>query len=60
MLGTLFSTSLRAVLVATLVIWGISPLTSFGLALRVVLVAKLVISVIWSSIFFSELFKHLF
>ena len=51
-LGILFSTALRAVLVAKLVILGISPLTSFILALRVVLVAKLVISGILSSIFF--------
>ena len=51
-LATLFSTALRAVLVAKLVILGISPLTSFILALRVVLVAKLVISGILSSIFF--------
>ena len=51
-LGILFSTAVRAVLVAKLVISGISPLTSFVLALRVVLVAKLVISGILSSIFF--------
>ena len=42
-LGILFSKQLRAVLVDTLVILGISPSTSFILALRVVLVAKLVI-----------------
>ena len=43
-LGILFSTVLRAVVVAKLVILDISPLTSFVLALRLVLVAKLVIS----------------
>ena len=41
--GILFSTALRAVLVVKLVILGITPLTSFVLALRVVLEAKLVI-----------------
>ena len=51
-LGILFSTALRAVLVANFVILGISPLTSFILALRVVLVAKLVISGIFCSISF--------
>ena len=49
-LGILFSTALRAVVVANLVILGISPLTSFILALREALVAKLVISGILSSI----------
>ena len=43
-LGFLFSTTVRAVVLARLVILGISPLTSFILALRVVLVAKLVMS----------------
>ena len=43
-LGILFSTVLRAAVVAKLVILDISPLTSFVLALRLVLVAKLVIS----------------
>ena len=52
-LGILYSTALRAVLVAKLVILGILPLTSFILALRVVLVAKLVISGILSSMFLS-------
>ena len=47
-LGILFST---AVVVAKLVILGISFLTSFILALGVVLVAKLVISGILPSIF---------
>ena len=51
-LGFLFSTTVRAVVLARLVILGISPLTSFILALRVVLVAKLVMSVTLSSILF--------
>ena len=42
-LGIFFSTALRAVVVAKLVVIGISFLTSFILALGVVLVAKLVI-----------------
>ena len=50
-LGTLFSTVVRAAVVAKLVILGILPLTSFILALSVFLVAKLVISGILSSIF---------
>ena len=50
-LGVLFSTAVRTVVVAKLVILGILFLTSFILALRVVLVAKLVISGILSSIF---------
>ena len=41
--GILFSTALRAVLVVKLVILGITPSTSFVLALRVVLEGKLVI-----------------
>ena len=49
-LGILFSTAVRAVVVAKLVILDISSLTSFILALRVVLVVKLVTSVILSSI----------
>ena len=48
-LGILFSAAFRAVLVVKL---GISPLTSFILALRVALVATLVMSGILSSIFF--------
>ena len=52
-LGILFSTAVRAALVAKLVILGISLLTSFALALRVVLVAKLVTSGILSTIFLS-------
>ena len=50
-LGILFSTVVKAVLVAKLVILGISPLSLFILALKLVLVAKLVISGISSSIF---------
>ena len=53
-LGILFSTVVRAVVVAKLLILSISPLTSFIsfiLALREALVAKLVISGILSSIF---------
>ena len=42
-LGILFSTAVRAVVVAKLVILGILPLTSFILALRASVVAKLVI-----------------
>ena len=57
-LGILFSTAVRAVVVARLVILGLSFVTSFILALRVVLAAKLVISGISSSIFFiSALYK---
>ena len=51
-LGLLFSTALRAVLVAKLVILGISPSTSSILASRVVLVTKLVMPGILSSVFF--------
>ena len=50
--GTLFSTEVRAVVVAKLVILGILVLTSFVLALRVVLVPKLVMLDILSSVFF--------
>ena len=42
-LDILFSTAVRAVVIAKLVILGILSLTSFILALRVVVVAKLVI-----------------
>ena len=42
MLGILFSTASREVLVSNLVILGISPLTSFILELEVVLIARLV------------------
>ena len=48
-LGILFSTAVRAVVVAKLVIIGISLLTSFILVIRVVLVARLVISGILTS-----------
>ena len=51
-LGILFSTEVRAVVVAKLIILGILTYTSFILALRVVLVATLVILGILSSIFF--------
>ena len=43
-LGTFYSTALKGIVVAKLVVLGISFLTSFILALRKVLVAKLVIS----------------
>ena len=63
-LGILFSAAVRAVVIAKLVILGISFLTSFILALRVVLVAKLVISDIKSSIFlilaFYLFYQHYF
>ena len=49
--GLLFSTGVRAAIIAKLVILGISPLISFILALTEVLVAKLVVSGILSSIF---------
>ena len=55
-LSTLFSTAVRAVVVAKLLILGIFPLISFILALRVVLVIKLVISGISSSIFILALY----
>ena len=42
-IGVLYSTTVRAVVLATLVRLGISPLISFVLALRGALVAKLVI-----------------
>ena len=41
-LGILFSTAVRAVVIAKLVILGILPLTSFILPLRAAVVAKLV------------------
>ena len=50
-LGILFSTAVRAVLVAKLVMLNTLFLTSFNLPLRVVLVVELVISGILSSIF---------
>ena len=52
-LGILFSTALRVVL-ARLVVLGISPLTSFILALREVLIAKLVMSGLLSSILLAS------
>ena len=48
-LGILFLTTVKAVVVAKLVILGISPLISFILALTVVSVAKLVTADILSS-----------
>ena len=50
-LGILFSTAVRAVVVAKLVMLGISPLTSFILALREALEANFVISGILSPLF---------
>ena len=52
-LGISFSTAVRALLVAKLVILGISSLTLFILALREALVAKLLISGVLSSVFWS-------
>ena len=51
-LGMLFSTAVTALVVANSVKLGISPLTSFILALREALASNLVISGILSSIFF--------
>ena len=51
-LGILFSTAVRALVVDNLVILGISPFTSFILALRIGLAAKLVLSGTLSSMFF--------
>ena len=55
-LEVLVSTAVRAVLVAKLVILGISSLTLFILTLRVIFVAKSVISGVlsYSSIIFSR------
>ena len=50
-IGVLFANAVRAVVVAKLVILGISPLTSLILALRPVLITKLVISGVLSSMF---------
>ena len=47
-LGILLSTAVRALVVARLEILGISPLTSFILAVRVVLVPKVIMSGILS------------
>ena len=61
MLGILFPTVVRAVVVAKLVMLGTSTLTSFILALRiVVLLAKLVISGILASIFFYLSITYIF
>ena len=51
-LDILFSTAVRVAVVATLLILGVSSLTSFYLSLREALVAKLVIPGISSSTFF--------
>ena len=48
--------TLRAALVVKLVILGISPLTSFILALRVALVAKFVMILILCSVFLTTSF----
>ena len=45
-LGILLSTAVRALVVARLVTLGISPLTSFILAVRVVLVPKVIMPAI--------------
>ena len=50
-LGILFSTAVRAVVVAKLAILGISPITSFILALKEALVVNFAISGIFSSLF---------
>ena len=52
-LGISFSTAVKAIIVAKIVILGISPLTSFILELRVVLVAKLVYQVFFLQYFWS-------
>ena len=49
----ILSTALRALVVARLVILGISPLTLFILAVRVVLVARLIMSGTLPLIFLS-------
>ena len=58
--GIIFSTAVRAVLVAKLIMLGIFFLISFILALRVVLVAKLVISGILSSTFIYHSIIYIF
>ena len=58
--GILFSTAVRAVVIAKLVILSISFLTSFILALRVVLVAKSVISGILSSIYLKHYIHYIY
>ena len=52
-LGILLSTAVRALVVARLEIFGISPLTSFILAVRVVLVPRVIMSGILSLMFLS-------
>ena len=52
-LGILLSTAVRALVVARLEILGISPLTSFILAVRVVLVPRVIMSGILSLMFLS-------
>ena len=52
-LGILFSTAVRAVVVAKLVILGISLLNSFILALKEALIAKLIISAFYLQYFLS-------
>ena len=59
-LGILFSTAVRVVVVAKLLILSIFDLTSFMLALRVVLLAKLVISSILTSMFLIFTFYYVF
>ena len=59
-LGISFSTAVRAVVVAKLLILGIFDLTSFMLALRVVLLGKLVISSILTSMFLIFTFYYVF
>ena len=52
-LGILLSTAVRALVAARLEILGVSPLTSFILAVRVVLVLKVIMSGILSLMFLS-------
>ena len=52
-LDILLLTAVRPLVVSRLVILGVSPLTSFILAVRVVLLAKLIMSGILSLIFLS-------
>ena len=59
-LGILYSTAVKAVVVAKLVILGISPLTSFILALIEALVATLVISGVLSSHYIHLFYRHQF
>ena len=59
-LGISFSTAVRAVVVAKLLILGIFSLTSFMLVLRVVLLAKLVTSSILTSMFLIVALYYVF